>query len=159
MQQPYAPPPPQQLSLYMVPLDQSGFSMESIQANKKKVDQDPKNVQALVSLGDANFMIQRFEKSQEYYEKALKSDPKNIHALLSLSNCFIFMQKPDEALRELDKILAIEKNSPEALFNKGLILLQSKRDPAGAKQVWSQLVGAHPDHPLAQDLKGEMGRL
>jgi tetratricopeptide (TPR) repeat protein len=160
MQQPaMTPPQPPPLSLYMVPLDQSGFSMEKIQADKKMVEADPKNAQALVRLGDANFMIQRFEKSQEYYELALKSDPKNIHALLSLSNCFIFMQKPDEALRELDKILAIEKNSPEALFNKGLILLQSKRDPAAANQVWSQLVGVHPDHPLAQDLKGEMGRL
>jgi tetratricopeptide (TPR) repeat protein len=162
LQQPYAPPAapqPPQLSLYVVPLDQSGFSMETIQANKKKLDSDPKNVQALVSLGDANFMIQRFEKSQEYYERALKSDPKNINALLSLSNCYIFMQKPDEALRELDKILAIETNSPEALFNKGLILLQSKNDAAGAKKIWTQLIGAHPDHPLAQDVKGEMERL
>jgi tetratricopeptide (TPR) repeat protein len=160
LQQPYAPPPPPPgLSLYMVPLDQAGFSMETIQANKKKLDTDPNNAQALVSLGDANFMIQRFEKSQEYYERALKSDPKNIKALLSLSNCYIFMQKPDEALRELDKILAIETNSPEALFNKGLILLQSKNDAAGAKKLWTQLVGAHPDHPLAQDVKGEMGRL
>jgi hypothetical protein len=45
----------------MVPLDQAGFSMETIQANKKKVEAEPNNVQALVSLGDANFMIQRFE--------------------------------------------------------------------------------------------------
>jgi len=161
MQQPYSTPPPQppQLSLYMVPLDQSGFSMESIQANKKKLDADPNNVGALLSLGDANFMIQRFEKSAEYYEKALKADPKNINAHLSLSNAYIFMQKPEEAIGELDKILALDKNAPEALFNKGLILLQSKSDPAGAKQVWTQLVAAHPDHPLAQDVKGEMGRM
>jgi tetratricopeptide (TPR) repeat protein len=160
MQQPaMTSPPPQQLSLYMVPLDQAGFSMETIQANKKKVEGEPNNVQALVSLGDANFMIQRFEKSQEYYERALKADPKNINARLSLSNCYIFMQKPDEAIKQLDQILTTQKDYPEALFNKGLILLQSKRDMAGAKQAWTQLVGKHPDHPLAQDVKGELGRL
>ena len=159
MQQPAAPPPPRQLALYMVPLDQAGFSMETIQANKKKVETEPNNVQTLVSLGDANFMIQRFEKSQEYYERALKADPKNIAARLSLSNCYIFMQKPEEAVNQLDQLLAIHKDYPEALFNKGLILLQSKRDPVGAKQTWAQLVGKHPDHPLAQEVKGEMGRM
>ncbi len=160
MQQPSAPPPqPQPLSLYMVPLDQAGFSMEVIQANKKKVDLEPNNVAALISLGDANFMIQRFEKSQEYYERALKADSKNITVRLSLSNSYIFMQKPEEAVKQLDQILAIQKDYPEALFNKGLILLQSKRDTAGAKQIWTQLVGKHPDHPLAQEVKAELGRL
>ncbi|MBI3994504.1 MAG: tetratricopeptide repeat protein [Nitrospirae bacterium] len=156
---PSMPPPPQPLSLYIVPLDPTGFSMEKIQADKKKVEQEPNNVQALVSLGDANFMIQRFEKSQEYYEMALKSDPKNLLARLSLSNCLIFMQKPDEALKQLEMILGIQKDHPEALYNKGLILLQSKRDIAGAKQTWTQLVGAHPEHRLAQDVKEEMDRI
>ena len=156
---PSMPPPPQPLSLYIVPLDPTGFSMEKIQADKKKVEQEPNNVQALVSLGDANFMIQRFEKSQEYYELALKSDPKNLLARLSLSNCLIFMQKPDEALKQLEMILGTQKDHPEALYNKGLILLQSKRDNAGAKQTWTQLIGAHPEHRLAQDVKPEMERL
>lgn len=160
LQQPAAlPPPPQQLSLYMVPLDQTGFSMEKIQADKKKIEQEPNNVQALVGLADANFMIQRFEKSREYYERALKTDPKNIKARLSLSNCYIFMQKPDEAIKQLDQILTMQKDYPEALFNKGLILLQSERDPVGARQVWTELVSTHPDHELAQQVKEEMGRM
>ncbi|HTN44490.1 MAG TPA: tetratricopeptide repeat protein [Nitrospiria bacterium] len=156
------PPPaqqPQSLSLYIVPFDQGKFSMEQIQADKKKIEQDPNDVRALISLADANFMIQRFEKSQDYYERALKSDPKNINARLSLSNCYIFMQKPDEALHQLDEILSMQKDNPEALYNKGLILLQSKRDPGGAKQVWTQLVSAHADHELAKQVKGELGRL
>lgn len=160
LQQPTAPAPPaQQLSLYIVPLDQTGFSMEKIQADKKKIEQEPNDVQALVGLADANFMIQRFEMSQEYYARALKTDPKNIKARLSLSNCYIFMQKPDEAIKELDQILAMQKDYPEALFNKGLILLQSKRDPVGAKQVWTELISTHPDHELAQPVKEELGRM
>jgi len=162
LQQPAATSPPMQppqLSLYMVPLDQGGFSMEKIQADKKTIEKDPNNVPALVSLGDANFMIQRFEKAQEYYERALKTDAKNLNIRLSLSNCYIFMQKPDESIRQLDMILATQKDQPEALYNKGLILLQSKGDPAAAKEAWSRLIAAHPDHPLARDVKDEMSRL
>jgi len=133
--------------------------MEKIQADKKTIEKDPNNVPALVSLGDANFMIQRFEKAQEYYERALKTDAKNLNIRLSLSNCYIFMQKPDESIRQLDMILATQKDQPEALYNKGLILLQSKGDPAAAKEAWSRLIAAHPDHPLARDVKDEMSRL
>ncbi|MBI3609893.1 MAG: tetratricopeptide repeat protein [Nitrospirae bacterium] len=156
---PPEPPQPQQLSLYMVQQNPGGFSMESIQASKKKIEKEPNDVPSLISLGDANFMIQRFEASQGYYERALKADPKNINARLSLSNCLIFMQKPDEAIKQLDQILAIQKNSPEALYNKGLILLQSKGNAAGAKQAWTRLTQSHPEHPLTQQVKGELAKL
>lgn len=155
------PPPPQrqQLSLFMAPLNPNDFSMESIQANKKKIEQSPNDVPALVSLADANFMIQRFEMAQGYYERALKADQKHINARIGLSNCYIFMQKPDEAIKQLDQILGMQKDYPEALFNKGLILLKAKQDPIGAKQIWTRLVESHPEHTLAQQVKDELSQL
>jgi len=159
LQQPAAPAQPRELSLYMVPFNQAGFSMEKIQADKKIVEKDPDNVAALESLGDANFMIQRFDKAREYYERALKTDTKNINVRLSLANCYIFMQMPDDSIRQLDQILSLEKDNAEALYNKGLILFQSKGDPASAKKAWSQLIAAHPDSPLAQDVKDTMARI
>ena len=157
-----SPPPtpqPPQLSLYMVPLNQAEFSMESIQANKRTIEKEPNNVKALLSLADANFMIQRFEKSQEYYERALKGDPKNGNARIGLANTYIFLQKPDEAIRQLDQLLKMQKDYPEALFNKGLILLRSKGDAAGAKAAWTRLMQSHPDHELAKEVKDELGKM
>ena len=158
-QQVQPPPQRQQLSLFMVPLNPNDFSMESIQANKKKIEQSPNDVPALVSLADANFMIQRFEVAQGYYERALKADQTHINARIGLSNCYLFMQKPDEAIKQLDQILGMQKDHPEALFNKGLILLQAKQDPIGAKQIWTRLAESHPEHALAQQVKDELGRL
>jgi tetratricopeptide (TPR) repeat protein len=154
------PTPPQQqpLSLFMVPLNPNDFSMQAIQANKKRVEEKPDDVQALMELADANFMIQRFEVSQDYYERALKVDPQQINAHLSLSNCYLFLQKPDKAIQQLDDLLEMNKDYPEALFNKGLILLKSKQDTAGSKQIWTQLVNVHPEHHLAQQVKGELNQ-
>jgi tetratricopeptide (TPR) repeat protein len=153
------PPHQQPLSLFMVPLNPNDFSMQAIQANKKRVEEKPDDVQALVSLGDANFMIQRFEVAQDYYERAVKADPNQINAHLSLSNCYLFLQKPDQAIQQLDDLLKTNKDYPEALFNKGLILLKSKQDTIGAKQNWTQLVNAHPEHYLAQQVKDELSQL
>ncbi|HEY4486069.1 MAG TPA: tetratricopeptide repeat protein [Nitrospiria bacterium] len=147
------------MTLYMVPLNPGEFSMESIQANKKKVEKEPNNVEALIQLGDANFMIQRFEKSQEFYERALKADPRQVNARIGLSNTYLFLQRTDDSIRQLDKLLEVQKDYPEALFNKGLILLKSKGDAAGAKKAWNRLIETHPDHSMARDVKAEMGRM
>jgi tetratricopeptide (TPR) repeat protein len=156
---PPPPPQPQRLVLYVVPLNPNDFSMEAIQANKKKIEQHPDDVQALVSLADANFMIQRFEVAKGYYERALKADQKHVNARIMLSNSYIFLQNPEEAIHQLDELLKTQKDYPEALFNKGLILMKAKQDMAGAKQTWARLVESHPEHQLAQQVKGELEQL
>ena len=160
-------PRPQPLSLFMVPLNPGDFSMQAIQDNKKRIEERPDDIQALMALGDANFMIQRFDVAMGYYERALKADQNLVNARLSLSNCYLFPRgpnpeqrsNPDKAIAQLDSILTAHKDYPEALYNKGLILLQSKQDPGGAKKIWTQLVSSHPEHRLAQQVQREMNRL
>ena len=152
-------PPQQSLKLYMVPLDQSKFSMASIQQNKSKIQTEPKNVVALMELGHANFMIQRFDVAMDYYERVLKIDPKSVEARISLSNTYIFTQNLDGSMGQLDKILEGDKNNAEALYNKGLISLLSRGDSAGAKRYWDQLIKSHPDHQLSYDVKQELSKM
>ena len=160
-----APPPPsqpapqQQLVLYFIPLNPSDFSMQAIQESKKRAEENPEDVQALVSLADANFMIQRFDVASEYYEQAIKANQNHLDARLSLSNSYVFLQKPDQALEQLDKILETEQDYPEALYNKGLILLMAKRDTTNAKATWTKLTDTHPNHPLSRQVQGELSRL
>jgi len=156
---PPPPPQPQALSLYMVPLNPAKFSMQAIQANKKKIEAQADDVEALVGLGDANLMISRFDVARGYYESALKADGGHINANISLANCYVFLEKPNEAITQLENLLAANPDHPEALFNKGLILLKSKQTPGGAKEAWQKLINKHPEHPLAQRVQLEMGRL
>lgn len=155
------PPAPQkrELSLYMVPLNPATFSMQAIQEYKKRAQEKPDDVEALVGLADANFMIQRFEVAKDNYEKALKADKTHVNARISLANCYLFMQQPDEAIKQLDELLAIHKGQPEALFNKGLILLNTKRDVAGSREAWTQLIEMHPENDLAQQAKDELAQM
>ena len=143
----------------MVPLNPATFSMQAIQEYKKRAQEKPDDVEALVGLADANFMIQRFEVAKDNYEKALKADKTHVNARISLANCYLFMQQPDEAIKQLDELLAIHKGQPEALFNKGLILLNTKRDVAGSREAWTQLIEMHPENDLAQQAKDELAQM
>jgi tetratricopeptide (TPR) repeat protein len=159
---PSTPPPApqkQELALYMVPLNPSKYSMQAIQNFKKRAQEKPDDVEALVGLADANFMIQRFEVARDNYEKALKADKTHVNARISLSNCYLFMQQPDEAIKQLDELLAVHQDQPEALYNKGLILLNAKRDVNGTRETWNQLVKAHPENNLAKQVKEELAKL
>lgn len=159
---PPPPPPPQQpqeLSIYVVPKNPATFSMQAIQNFKKRTQESPSDVEALIGMGDANFMISRFDVAKDYYERAVKADGANVEARISLSNCVLFMGQPEEAVKQLDQLLAKAKDNPEALYNKGLILLKSSTDHAAAKEAWTKLVSSHPEHPLAQQVKEELARL
>jgi hypothetical protein len=154
-----SPPEPQPLTLYMVPINPNDLSMPAIQENKKAVEQNPRDVKALINLAHANFMIQRFDQAREYYERALKVEPSHIEARLSLSDCYALTRKYDEAVQQLDIILNKEKDRPEALYNKGLILLTARGNRSGAQKAWTRLIKAHPDHSLSRQVKPELERL
>ncbi|HSG06078.1 MAG TPA: tetratricopeptide repeat protein [Nitrospiria bacterium] len=152
-------PQPQQLSLYIIPLNPADFSMENIQSNKKKIEEEPENVEALIALGNANFMIQRFEITRDLLDRAIKVDPKQLEARLTLSSAHLFLQDVDSSLKQLDELLALQGDHPEALYNKGLIQLQSTGDRTAAKGTWTKLVQAHPDHSLARQVQPVLGQL
>ena len=162
-----APPPRQNppasgaddRSLAFINLDVSKFGMEAIQANKKRAEANPSDGEALTQLGHANYMIQRVPTAKDYYEQAVRADGKLLEARLGLSNAYALMGQLDEALRELDRLLAIDRAHPEALFNRGLLLLYGKQDRAGAKQAWEQLVASHPGSGLGQRASAQLARL
>ncbi len=162
-----APPPRQNppasgaddRSLAFINLDVSKFGMEAIQANKKRAEANPKDGEALMQLGHANYMIQRVPTAKDYYEQAVRADGKLLEARLGLSNTYALMDQLDEALRELDRLLAIDRTHPEALYNRGLLLLYGKQDRVGAKQAWEQLVASHPGSGLGQRASAQLARL
>lgn len=159
---PAAPPPPPQPAaptLYVVPMDQRDFSMEKIQDYKKRADSNPKDADALEMLGNGNFMIQRLEKAQEYYTRALEADPKRSTARLSLANVMVFLKQADGAVQQLETLLKTDKDYAPALFNLGLIRLYSKQDTAGAKTVWTALIEKYPENELAKQAKQQLEKL
>ncbi|MEO5657983.1 MAG: hypothetical protein ABIO65_11590, partial [Nitrospiria bacterium] len=52
--------------------------MAEIMALKARVEKNPKDVEALIALGNANMMISRFEAAQELYSRVLAIQPKNL---------------------------------------------------------------------------------
>ncbi len=133
--------------------------MERIQEYRQRLDKNPKDLEALVFLGNANYDIQRFDKAAEYYEQALVLDSKNLHVRTDLATCYRNTGKVDQAVKELRQVLAIEPKHENALYNLGIILLNDKKDVKGALKAWDTLVSKDPQDPKYDALRKRVQEL
>ncbi|MHB8483137.1 MAG: tetratricopeptide repeat protein [Nitrospiria bacterium] len=133
--------------------------MGEINVYKDRLKKNPKDLEALIFLGNSNFDIKRFEKAKELYIQALSIDPKNPFVRTDLATCFRSLGQFDQAVVELRTVLAITPRHPPALFNLGVILLNDKGDQKGAIEVWQQLLESHPKDVLAKGLAEKINQL
>jgi cytochrome c-type biogenesis protein CcmH/NrfG len=149
-----APPPPVASGTPPVPEDpQLAKLTEEIVAYRKRVELNPKDVEALIALGNANLMMKRYVDAKGWYEEALTVDPNRYETRVDLAIALRYLQKPDEAIEQLKLVLAKDPKNAAALFNTGVILLEDKQDQTGAIAKWETLMKAHPDDPRVPQLR------
>jgi cytochrome c-type biogenesis protein CcmH/NrfG len=149
---PEAPPPTG--SAESVPPDPQLVQLtEQIVVYKLRVDKDPKDVEALAGMGNANYALRRFDHAQVWFERALKIDPNRHATRMDLALALRNMGKSDEAITELKRVLTKEPKNAAALYNLGVILLEDKNDQKGAIARWEALMNAHPEYPHTAQLR------
>ncbi len=111
-----------------------------------KLQTNPKDFEALTSLGNVYYDGQAYPQAIEYYNKALAINPKNPDVITDLGTAYWYTGNADKAIDEFQKSLALRPNHPGTLFNLGIVKWQGKKDPAGAVVVWEQLLKTNPDY-------------
>lgn len=119
---------------------------QELQAYRDILKADPKNVRAATELGNKLYDAGRYSEAIIYYEMAFKLDPKNINISTDLGTALWYSGKPDEALAQFDKSLAINPKHPQTLFNRGIVRMEGKKDPAAALKSWEELQSADPTY-------------
>jgi len=127
--------------------------MDDIVEYRMRVEKDPKDVEAMAALGNANLALKRFDHAQSWYQRALDVDPNMTEVRMNLAIALRFMGKTDDAIAELDRVLAKDPKNAGALYNLGVILLEDKHDRQKAVAKWEALMKAHPDYPHATELR------
>ena len=133
--------------------------MQKLAEYKTRLEKNPKDIEALVFLANANFDIQRYEKAKEFYLKALEVDPDNAHVRTDLASSYRNLGDSDQALNELNKVLKTDPNHEVALYNSGIILLNDKDDTKKAISAWEKLVQLKPNDPLSNELREKIQEL
>ena len=132
--------------------------MQHMEELKNDVEKNPNDTLKMKEY--AGFLNEAHQKDQAiiYYNKILKKDPRRIDILTSLVFIYYNDKNFDEAESCLNKILNIDKNNVEAMYNLGAVYA-TKGDRAKARQLWSKIVNNFPASSVAQKARESIQRL
>ena len=133
--------------------------MEDVIAFKARLDKNPKDLEALISLGNANMMISRFDAAQDLYTRALAINPKDLDVRTNLAIAYQYGGKPERAFTELNKNLGYDPKHDPTMYNLGFLYYYDKKDSAAALDIWKRWLALYPNAPAAGDVSKQIAKI
>ncbi len=84
----------------------------------RTIENNDKDVRAIVELGNVNFSMEKYEEAKAYYKKALELSPNLIEAHYNLSNAYYELLNTDEGAREYSIAMQIDKKLTNSFVKK-----------------------------------------
>jgi cytochrome c-type biogenesis protein CcmH len=127
----------------------------SLTDREASVARDPRDVVALVALGDAYLDAGRSSDAVNAYLRALEIEPDNIQASLALGVVLLSAGQPAEALALFDRLLVSSPDQPDALLYRALARYQLGGPPDDVRSDalrFLALAGSDPRRAMAERL-------
>jgi tetratricopeptide (TPR) repeat protein len=123
---------------------------------EKIVAQDPKNLNAWLSLGNDYFDTEQAQKSIHAYGKVLEIEPNNPNVLTDQGVMFRKVGWYDKALANFAKAQQIDPKHLQSLFNSGLVYAVDLKDHVKARSYWKKILEIDPNSATAMQVKSMM---
>ncbi len=123
---------------------------------EKIVAQDPKNLNAWISLGNDYFDTEQSQKAINAYGKALEIEPNNPNILTDQGVMFRKVGWYDKALANFEKAQKIDPKHLQSLFNEGIVYAVDLKDHVKARPYWRKILEIDPNGPTGMQVKSLM---
>ena len=124
-----------------------------------RLQSNPKDPVVLTELGNIYYDTHQYAVAADYYQRALQARPADAAVRTDMATAYWFMGKADLALSEFNKALGYSPDSPNALFNRGIVKWQGKKDAEGALADWRELLATDPSYPEKDKVKQMMAEV
>lgn len=121
-----------------------------VQALRTVAEQNPKDPQPRVQLGNLFFDAERYNDAITWYEAAIALDPSDPNVSTDLGVAYYYTNQPDRAIKQFNQSLSIDPKHTKTLLNMGIVKAFGKQDLEGAAQAWQTVVALAPSSPEAQ---------
>ncbi|MGD8353537.1 MAG: tetratricopeptide repeat protein [Pseudomonadota bacterium] len=120
---------------------------------KKRLQNNPNDVQLLVQLGNTYFDSNMYPESIEAYEKALALRPDDPNVLTDLGIMYRRNKQPEEAVKRFRMAAAADATHPQSRMNLAVVLFYDLGDASGAKAALADLLAIYPQGPYADQAR------
>jgi tetratricopeptide (TPR) repeat protein len=114
---------------------------------KSILSSNPRDLDALVRLGNLYYDNTKYRDAIEYYGKALEIDPNSVDVRTDRGSCYWSLGQADAAIGEFQKSLQVNPSHGQTLYNLGIVYLHGKNDMEGARKAWQKLLATNPEFP------------
>jgi cytochrome c-type biogenesis protein CcmH/NrfG len=126
---------------------------DKVKALQTVAQQNPKDIQSRIQLGNMFFDAEQYQDSIQWYEQAVQLNPQDANVSTDLGVAYYYTNQPDRALAQFDKSLAIDPKHVKTLLNVGIVRAFGKQDFSGAAKAWEQVATLAPESPEGQAAK------
>jgi len=93
------------------------------------------------------------KKARQLYERILEQQPEHYDAQVKIAMTYMTTNQPMEGIQRLREVLEKDENNELALFNLGILSMQSNQYPL-AEERFRKLITLNPEHLQAQFFLG-----
>ena len=111
------------------------------------VKADPKNLDALIQLGNIYYDHHIYPEAIQYYTRALELKPESPDVRTDLGTAYWYSGFADNAVAEYEKVMKIKPDYPPTLMNLGIVRMEGLKDYKGAVAAWERWLATNPQHP------------
>ena len=126
---------------------------------KSILKEDPKNLKALVELGNIYFDSEQLDPAIQTYSKALELDPKNPNIRTDMGIMYRKKGDPDRAMAEFKRAAQDDPKHVNSRYNIGVVLLHDKGDIKGAIAAWEDFLKVEPAGERADTIRQRLVQL
>ncbi len=130
-----------------------------IKTLKEIVKKDPKNLSALVELGNLYFDTNQPKEAIEAYSRYLAVKPDNADVRTDMGIMYRKLGQFDKAIEEFRKAAQSDPKHANSRYNTGLVLLHDKGDIKGAVKAWEDYLKVDPNSERAQRLRAQIEKM
>ena len=120
-------------------LHQAGQLQEALTGYLQFLEEQPRHVDALVSLATLYLQLENVSESARYFEAALALQPRNLLALHNYAMCLKQQKKTAQALAQFDLVIAADPHYELAYKNKCALLASMGRHAERLTQLQQAL--------------------
>ncbi len=122
------------------------------------VQNNPRNLQALVGLGDLYFDNGQHQEALATFLKAAALEKNSVHIENDLGLLYLNGQDYDRAIERFQRALKIDPAHLDSLYSIGLSY-QHKGEITQARKVYRQVLAANPPSSIAQKARQQLTML
>jgi len=126
---------------------------------KNILKNDPKNLNALIQMGNLYFDTDQFNQAIETYSKVLQIEPKNADVRTDLGIMYRKKGDYDRAIAEFKRAAEVAPKHVNSRYNLGIVLLHDKGDVKGAIKAWEDYLRVEPTGPRADNIRNQMDKM